>query len=246
MSQELKGNSKEEVRFLDGPQSRWREFLFLNKVLFEFIKGLRALHFRAPYITVFGSARYNEDHPYYKQTVELGKRIAGMGFTVLTGGGPGIMEAANKGAREAGGVSVGCNIVLPFEQKPNPYLDKWVNIRYFFVRKTLLIKYSYAFVVMPGGFGTLDEYFEAITLIQTKKISRFPVVLIGTEYHKKLLDHVDYMYKAGTVSEDDLKLYLVTDSLDEAIEFLKGNVIIQSASQRKKGFSPFRFLFEKR
>lgn len=238
-------NSKEEVRFLGGPQSRWREFLFLNKVLFEFIKGLRALHFSAPYITVFGSARYKEDHPYYTLTVEIGKRIAAMGFTVLTGGGPGIMEAANKGAQEAGGASVGCNILLPFEQKPNPYLDKWVNIRYFFVRKTLLLKYSYAFVVMPGGFGTLDEYFEAITLIQTRKISRFPVVLIGKEYHQHLLKHVDFMLKSGTISEEDLKLYLVTDSLDEAFEFLKGNVMIQNAKNEPKRFSPFGFLLEK-
>ncbi|MCU0428917.1 MAG: TIGR00730 family Rossman fold protein [Cytophagaceae bacterium] len=240
----MKNNSKEEIRFLGGPQSRWKEFIFLNKVLFEFIKGFRALHFSAPYITVFGSARYKEDHPYYLQTVELGKKIAEMGFTVLTGGGPGIMEAANKGAREAGGPSVGCNIVLPFEQKPNPYLDKWVDIRYFFVRKTLLIKYSYAFVVMPGGFGTLDEYFEALTLIQTKKISQFPVVLIGKEYHKALLDHVDFMLKAGTVSKEDLNLYFVTDSIEEAIDFLKSHTILQQAKQKNR-YSPFRLFFER-
>ena len=161
--------AKSEIRFLQGPQNRWQEFTFAVKVLFEFIKGFRALHFAGPCVTIFGSARFKDGHPYYDITEILSGRIAQLGFTIMTGGGPGIMEAANKGAKAVGGRSVGCNIVLPMEQEPNPYLDKWVNIRYFFVRKTLLIKYSYAFVVMPGGFGTLDEYFEALTLIQTKK-----------------------------------------------------------------------------
>ena len=152
-------STKEEIIFLDGPQSRWQELKFLVKVMLEFIKGLRALHFVGPCVTIFGSARFTEENEYYQQAREMGAAVARLGFTVMTGGGPGIMEAANRGAREVGGRSVGCNIVLPMEQHPNPYLDKWVNIKYFFVRKTLLSKYSYAFVVMPGGFGTLDEFF---------------------------------------------------------------------------------------
>lgn len=236
---------KEEIQFLGGPQSRWQEFLFINKVMFEFIKGFRALHFSAPYITVFGSARFKEGHPYYEQTRELAKALAQQGFTVLTGGGPGIMEAANRGAKEGGGKSVGCNIVLPFEQKENPYLDKWVTFRYFFVRKTLLIKYSYAFIVMPGGYGTLDEYFEAITLIQTRKISRFPVVIFGKEYHHKLLEYLQYMKQVGTISEEDMKLFLVTDSIEEAIAYLMDKNIIKQALEKKKKPSPFRWLFEK-
>ena len=158
--------TKSEIKFLEGPQSRWKEFKFSVEVLFEFIKGFRKLHFVGPCVTIFGSARFKDGHPYYEKTEELAGKIAQLGFTIMTGGGPGIMEAANKGAKEVGGRSVGCNIVLQHEQKPNPYLDKWVNIKFFFVRKTLLIKYSYAFVVMPGGFGTLDEYFEALSLLQ--------------------------------------------------------------------------------
>src|SRR6187551_3409522 len=185
--------TKSEIKFLEGPQNRWKELRFAVEVMFEFIKGFRALHFTGPCVTIFGSARFKEDHPYYKQTEELSARIAQLGFTIMTGGGPGIMEAANKGAKEVGGKSVGCNIVLPVEQGHNPYLDKWVNIKYFFVRKTLLIKYSYAFVVLPGGFGTLDEYFDALTLIQTKMIWEFPIVIFDKEFHKQLLEHIDLM-----------------------------------------------------
>ena len=171
---------KSEIRFLEGPQNRWKEFIYTINVLFEFIKGFRALHFVGPCVTVFGSARFKEDHPWYKCARELSARIAQLGFTIMTGGGPGIMEAANRGAKDVGGKSVGCNIVLPHEQHHNPYLDKWVNIKFFFIRKTLLIKYSYAFVVMPGGIGTLDELFEALTLIQTKIIKNFPVVIFDS------------------------------------------------------------------
>ncbi|MES1226854.1 MAG: TIGR00730 family Rossman fold protein, partial [Bacteroidota bacterium] len=156
-------NSKHEIKFLEGPQSRWQEFLFAVKSLREFIRGFRALHFSGPCVTFFGSARFTEDHPYYEATRELAGAVAQLGFTIMTGGGPGLMEAANRGSKEVGGRSVGCNIFLPSEQKPNAYLDKWVTIRYFFIRKQMLIKYSYAFIVMPGGFGTLDEYFEALT-----------------------------------------------------------------------------------
>jgi uncharacterized protein (TIGR00730 family) len=216
---------KKDIRFLQGPQSRWKEFTFAIKVLIEFIKGFRKLHFVGPCVTVFGSARFKEDHPYYQKARELSARIAELGFTIMTGGGPGIMEAANRGAKEVGGRSVGCNIVLPFEQNPNPYLDKWVDIKYFFVRKTLLIKYSYAFVVMPGGFGTLDEYYEALTLIQTKMLSEFPIIIFDKDFHQKILDHNQVMKEKATISPEDLSLCLFTDSVDEALEHLKVHAI---------------------
>ena len=213
--------TKSEIKFLEGPQNRWKELKFSFNVLLEFIKGFRALHFVGPCVTIFGSARFKEDHPYYKQTQALAGEIAKLGFTIMTGGGPGIMEAANRGAKDVGGRSVGCNIVLPHEQHQNPYLDKWVNIKYFFVRKTLLIKYSYAFVVMPGGFGTLDEYFEALTLIQTKMISQFPIIIFDKDFHAAILKHIDLMKQEGTISPDDLKLCLFTDSVQEAVNHLK-------------------------
>jgi len=218
-------NSKQEIRFLEGPQSRWSEFVFSVKVLFEFIKGFRTLHFAGPCVTIFGSARFGEDHPTYRQTQEIASSIARLGFTIMTGGGPGVMEAANRGAREVGGRSVGCNIVLPHEQMPNPYLDKQVNIRYFFVRKTLLIKYSYAFIVMPGGFGTLDEYFEALTLIQTGKLREFPIIIFDKSYHHDIIEHIEKMKKLGTISADDLELCLFTDSVEEAVNYLELNAI---------------------
>jgi uncharacterized protein (TIGR00730 family) len=214
-----------EIKFLAGPQNKWQDFKFAFSVLLEFIKGFRTLHFVGPCVTIFGSARFKEDHPYYKQTVKIAGEIAKLGFTIMTGGGPGIMEAANRGARAVGGKSVGCNIVLPHEQHYNPYLDTWVNIKYFFVRKNLLMKYSYAFVVMPGGFGTLDEYFEALTLIQTKTVSEFPIVIFDKEFHKKIMEHIDLMKDQATISHEDLKLCLFTDSVEEAVEHLKTNAI---------------------
>src|SRR6187549_2912119 len=210
---EINGMTKSEIKFLEGPQSRWKDFKFTLNVMMEFIKGFRKLHFVGPCVTIFGSARFKDGHPFYEKTEELSGKIAQLGFTIMTGGGPGIMEAANKGAREVGGRSVGCNIVLPHEQAPNAYLDKWVNIKYFFVRKTLLIKYSYAFVVMPGGFGTLDEYFEALTLIQTRKISVFPIIIFGKAFHKELMEHIENMKNNGTISVEDLELFLITDSI---------------------------------
>jgi uncharacterized protein (TIGR00730 family) len=236
---------KSEIKFLQGPQSRWQEFKFTIKVMLEFIKGFRALHFTGPCVTVFGSARFKDGHPYYEITEQLCARIAKLGFTIMTGGGPGIMEAANKGAKAVGGRSVGCNIVLPMEQKPNPYLDKWVNIRYFFVRKTLLIKYSYAFVVMPGGFGTLDEYFEALTLIQTKKISEFPIIIFDTAFHKDLVAHIEMMKNKNTISVTDSNLFLVTDSVDEAVAYLKQYSIQKFNLRTEKPYKPFKWLFEK-
>jgi uncharacterized protein (TIGR00730 family) len=216
---------KEEIKFLAGPQSRWAEFKMTVWVLIDFIRGFRALHRVGPCVTIFGSARFDENHESYKQTRALAAAIAKLGFTIMTGGGPGIMEAANRGARDVGGRSVGCNIVLPKEQTHNPYLDKWVNIRYFFVRKTLLIKYSYAFVVMPGGFGTLDEFFEAITLIQTKKLADFPIVIFDKTFHKDLVEHIEFMVGRGTIAKDDLNLFLVTDSIEESVDYLKQHSI---------------------
>jgi len=206
--------------YLDGPKSRSFELGFAFRVFWQLLKGFRSLHFVGPCITVFGSARFKEDHPYYKTAREFGKRIAELGFTTMTGGGPGIMEAANRGAFENGGISVGCNIQLPFEQKPNPYMTKWITFEHFFVRKVLLSKYSYAFIIMPGGFGTMDELFETLTLIQTKTITQFPVVLFGKEYYNELWDYLQHMAKNGAISSEDLSLVLLTDDADEAIQHI--------------------------
>ncbi|MFZ9504701.1 MAG: TIGR00730 family Rossman fold protein [Cyclobacteriaceae bacterium] len=232
--------TKSEIRFLEGPQSRWSEFTFTLKTMMDFIRGFRALHFAGPCVTIFGSARFKEDHPDYIKAREIGAEMAKLGFTVMTGGGPGIMEAANRGAKDVGGRSIGCNIVLPMEQYANPYLDHWVNIRYFFVRKTLLIKYSYAFIVMPGGFGTLDEFFEAITLIQTGKISRFPIVLFDKEFHSALMEHVHKMRIEKAISESDLDLFIYTDSVEEATQFIRKKAIEDfGLTYRKPKPSPF-------
>ena len=216
---------REETKFLSGPLSRFRELLFTFRVQWSFIRGFRKMHFLGPCVTVFGSARFSEDHPFYKKAVEIGAAMADMGFTVMTGGGPGIMEAANKGAYNAGGTSVGCNIILPKEQHPNPYLHKWIDIPYFFVRKVLLMKYSYAFVVMPGGIGTLDELFESLTLIQTGIIQDFPVVIFGSEYHKELCEHIKLMAREESISEDDMRLLFVTDSVEELTAHIRKHSI---------------------
>ncbi len=210
-----------EMHYLEGPKSRSSELSFIFRVMAQFVKGFRAMHFLGPCITVFGSARFEEGHPYYEKAREVGKAIARIGLITMTGGGPGIMEAANRGAYEAGGQSVGVNIVLPFEQKPNPYLHKSVTLRYFFVRKVLLLKYSYAFVILPGGWGTMDEMFETLTLVQTRIIHNFPVVLIGTEYYGPLMDYLLFMVQQKTISPDDLQLVILTDDIDEAMEHIK-------------------------
>ena len=211
--------------YLDGPKSRGYELIFAFKVFWQFIKGFRTLHFIGPCITVFGSARFKEDNPYYTSAREFGKRIAGMGFTTITGGGPGIMEAANRGAFENGGKSVGCNIQLPFEQVVNRYVHKSITFEYFFVRKTLLIKYSYAFIIMPGGFGTMDEFFETLTLIQTKTITTFPLVLFGKEYYKELIDIIQVMAEKGTISKEDMNLVLLTDDINEAMDHIRKYIL---------------------
>ena len=214
-----------DYHLLQGPRSRTSELITLFKMFHDHLRGLRALHFVGPCVTVFGSARTPETDPYYALARAMGAAIARLGFTVMTGGGPGIMEAANRGAKDVGGCSVACNIELPHEQKPNDYLDRWVNMRFFSVRKTMLIKYSYAFVVMPGGFGTLDELFEALTLIQTGKLQNFPVVLMGREYWAELVAMLGTMAARGMVSARDLDLVLVTDSVSEATAHIEAKAI---------------------
>jgi uncharacterized protein (TIGR00730 family) len=192
-----------DIRFIEGPRRRETELYTVIQIMMEFIKGFRTFHFAGPCITVFGSARIKEDHPFYKMTMEVGRNLAQMGLTVMTGGGPGLMEAANRGAKEAGGRSVGCNILLPHEQEPNPYMDKWMDFQFFFVRKVMLFKYSYGFIVMPGGVGTMDELFQAITLIQTKKVINFPIVLIGKDYYRDVVVLFDKMYEEQTICNAD-------------------------------------------
>ncbi len=230
---------------LEGPQSRVRELLLLLRAGRDLIRGFRALHFVGPCVTVFGSARFDQHHRYYALAREVGGAVVKLGFTVMTGGGPGVMEGANRGAREAGGRSVGCNIKLPMEQQPNPYLDLWVDCHYFFVRKVLLLKYSYAFVVLPGGLGTLDELAEALTLIQTQKISQFPIVLMGRAYWEPFLAMLHAMVDAGTISASDLDLMLVTDSVPDAMAHLDKYAVEHFGLTRRKAPRPSRLLGEK-
>ncbi|MGZ8443844.1 MAG: LOG family protein [Candidatus Binatia bacterium] len=220
--------SPEVVRFLEGPQRRLTEVARAARIFCEFIRGFRALHFAGPCVTVFGSARFTEVNPYYRMARQVGAGLATAGFTVMTGGGPGIMEAANRGAKDVGGRSIGCNIVLPQEQEHNPYLDHWVTFRYFFVRKVMLVKYSYAFIALPGGFGTMDEIFETATLIQNAKIREFPLVLMGKEFWAPLLEFMsERLVKARTIDAIDLERITVTDSADEAV-----SVITEVAKRR--------------
>jgi len=222
--------TSEVARFLEGPQPRSHELLRAFRIFWEFVRGFRRMHFIGPCVTVFGSARFGEDHPYYRIAREIGMRLAQAGFAVMTGGGPGVMEAANRGARDVDGRSIGCNIRLPKEQRPNPYLDRWITFRYFFVRKVMLIKYSYGFVALPGGLGTLDEIFETATLIQTGKIRNFPLVLIGTDYWEPLMAFMrDRLVAQRTVDPEDLDRLTITDSPAEAIE-----VITDLATRRFK------------
>jgi uncharacterized protein (TIGR00730 family) len=213
---------EDETHFLRGPQRRDSEFLRVLRIGMEIVRGFRRLHFVGPCVTVFGSARFPEAYPWYETGRRIGAEMARLGFTVITGGGPGIMEAANRGAREAGGRSIGCNIVLPHEQKPNPYVDLTIRFRYFFVRKLMLVKYSYAFIALPGGYGTMDEVFETATLIQTGKIRNFPLVLVGRDHWKPLLDFVrGTLVEHGTVDPQDVDLLFLTDSVEEAVEHVR-------------------------
>ena len=192
------------------------------RVFNEFIGGCRALHDIGPAVSVFGSARFGENHRYYALARELGQELARRRFTVITGGGPGIMEAASRGAREGGGVTVGCNIALPHEQRSNPYLDRALTFDHFFVRKIMLVKYSVGFVVLPGGYGTLDEVFETVTLLQTGKIRHFPIVAMGRDYWQRMLDFIfETMFREGTAEESELRAALVTDSVTEAADHIE-------------------------
>ena len=230
---------------LEEPRSRIGELITLRRVVRDFVRGFRVLHFVGPCVTVFGSARIKSDSPYYELARKMGAAIAQLGFTVMTGGGGGIMEAANRGAKDVGGRSVGCNIELPHEQKPNSYLDRFVTMHYFFVRKTLLVKYSYAFVIMPGGAGTLDEMFEAITLIQTRKITNFPVVIMGTDYWDDILPFIHKMAMAGMIAPSDLELVHATNSVDDAIAHIRTHAIDRFGLHPARTRRHYRWLGER-
>jgi uncharacterized protein (TIGR00730 family) len=218
-----------EKRFLEGPKSRWFELRRALRIFGELIRGFRTLHFVGPCVTFFGSARFSQDHRYCTLARTTAAALAAQRWTVMTGGGPGIMEAANRGAREAGGRSVGCNVQLPHEQQPNAYLDVMVEFRYFFVRKLMLVKYSHAFVVLPGGFGTMDELFEIVTLIQTGKVEDFPVILMGVDYFRPLVELLRAMQAQGAIDQRDLDRLVVTDAPEQVI------AVITSLARRQFG-----------
>ena len=204
-------------------EESWRLF----KIMGEFVDGVEALHNIGPAVTLFGSARIKPEDPIYKKAVEIAALFVKEGFAVISGGGPGIMEAANKGAKEAGGTSVGLNIELPFEQIPNPYADIQVNFRYFFVRKVMLVKYAMAYIIMPGGFGTLDELFEAVTLIQTERIKPFPVILVGADYWQGLIDWIkDRMLAEKRISAEDVDILQIIDDPGDVVKAVTSKVII--------------------
>ena len=206
-----------EREFLATGRTPARERQRLDRIMKEFSTGFESLHLLGPAVTVFGSARFSEGSPNYRLGVEVGRELARAGFAVITGGGGGMMEAANRGAKEAGGVSIGCNIVLPHEQKANPYLDQLVSFNYFFARKVMLVKYSCAFICLPGGFGTLDEMFEAATLVQCRKIGPFPLILIGKAFWKNLIELMYDMLREGAISPEDTGFGFVTDSPAQAV-----------------------------
>ncbi|HVS15756.1 MAG TPA: TIGR00730 family Rossman fold protein [Thermoanaerobaculia bacterium] len=212
----------DDTSLLEGPRSRISEALRALRIFAEVIRGFRALHFVGPCVTVLGSARLGEEHPFYSLARRLGGALAGAGFTVMTGGGPGLMAAANRGAREAGGASVGCTIQLPFEDEGNPYLDLRIDFHYFFVRKLMLVKYSRGFVALPGGFGTLDELFEISTLIQTGRVHDLPVALMGRDYWAPLIEFTrERMVHQGTISHADVERWTITDDPDEVAAVLR-------------------------
>lgn len=234
-----------EIKFLSGPQDRGNEFLRTLRISWEFLRGFRKLHWVGPCVTVFGSARFRDGHPYYELARHVGAEVASAGFTVMTGGGPGLMEAANRGARDVGGRSAGCNIELPEEQFPNPYLDTFIEFRYFFVRKVMLAKYSYAFVALPGGLGTLDELFEIATLIQTRKIRNFPCILIGRDYWQPLIDFMrERPLALGTIAQEDLDRFYVTDSPEEAVAHIREVGLNHFGLRYRAPGKRRRFLFE--
>lgn len=222
---DLKNKVENDAQYLAGRRSAWKDLTRLFRITVEFVRGMKILHSIGPGVTVFGSAQFREGHRYYELAQEVGRELGKSGFTVITGGGPGVMEAANRGARSVGGESVGCNIILPSEQGPNRFLDLSVTFKYFFVRKMMLVKYSYAFVILPGGMGTLDELSEAITLIKTGKLYDFPIILMGKEYWSGFYSWiVDTVVKTGAMDTQDLKLIHITDDPKEALSLIKKTV----------------------
>ncbi len=223
--QELLKDHEQHQYLVDamGIDDVWRVF----RIMAEFAESFEILS-KLPYaVTIFGSARTQEHHENYQNARKLAAEIAGFNFATITGGGPGIMEAANRGAFEAGGISIGLNIELPMEQKPNPFTTMTINYHYFFTRKVMLVKYSVAFVIFPGGYGTLDELFESLTLIQTNRIKTFPVILFGRSYWSGLIDWIkEVMLEHKNISEEDITLFHVTDSIDEAVEIIKSSNLI--------------------
>jgi len=214
-----------EKAFLAGRRSREADLESVVRIFLEFLRGFESFEFEQPCVTVFGSARFEEGHRYYDLARQVGGELARAGFAVMTGGGSGIMEAANRGAREAGGLSIGCNITLPREQKPNAYLDRFIQLDHFFVRKVMLVKYSSAFVVMPGGFGTLDEAFEIATLMQTNKIEHFPLIAVGSEFWDDLIDFArDTMIREGTLSPEDARFVHLADTAADVVRLVRENV----------------------
>lgn len=230
---------------LSGPSSRLHDLGTIFRVAKDLLIGFRALHFAGPCVTIFGSARTRPGTPYYEMARAMGKACAKLGCTVVTGGGPGIMQAGNQGAFEIGGRSMGVNIELPFEQDLNPYVQRSVTMKYFFTRKVVLVKYSYAFVVMPGGAGTLDEMFETMTLIQTGKLKMFPIILMGKDYWQPLMDFVYRMAEEGTISPDDPELIFFTDDVEDAVAHLQRHAVRQFGLRRKRMPKAIKLLGEK-
>lgn len=223
---------------LSGPRSRLHDLGTIFRVGLDLLRGFRALHFAGPCVTIFGSARTRPGTEHYQLARQMGEACARLGFTVVTGGGPGIMQAANQGAFEAGGRSIGVNIELPFEQTLNPFVQGSVTMRYFFTRKVVLIKYSYAFIILPGGAGTMDEMFETMTLIQTGKLRRFPIVLMGKDYWQPLMDLVYRMADDGTIGPDDPELIFFTDDVEEAKAHLQRHAVRQFGLRRRHNPEP--------
>jgi uncharacterized protein (TIGR00730 family) len=238
--------AEHERQLLRGPQKRRVDFMSALHIFLEIIRGFRALHFLGPCVTIFGSARFVESDPEYLLARMTGAELGRAGFTIMTGGGPGIMEAANRGARDVGAVSVGCNITLPKEQRPNPYLDRFVEFRHFFVRKLMLVKYSYAFVVMPGGFGTLDEFFETLTLVQNGKTKDFPIVLMGRTFWQPLIGYLrDGLLARGTIGPGDMDLFALTDSPEEAVQMIRERALQEFGLTYGPEARPRWYLFER-
>ena len=211
-----------ERLLLSGRRPRAQNLESAVTFFLEFLRGFESFDFEQPCVTVFGSARFPEAHRHYELARSVGRELARAGYAVMTGGGPGIMEAANRGAKEAGGLSIGCNIRLPFEQKPNPYLDRFIEFEHFFIRKVMLVKYSSAFVIMPGGFGTLDEAFELVTLTQTGKIERFPTIVMGDDFWEHMRDFIRRTLIAeGTIDEADIELWRPATTAEEAVRLVR-------------------------